>query len=346
MSSPTESLLHELEGLEGAFRAEIGPLAAEPEIRAAQARFLGKKGRAADLQKQLGKLPPEDRKRVGEGFNRFKTFVEQETERKLATLAELARKQDLERVVDVTLPGRPSPLGRLHILTQVRREMIAIFAEIGFEVATGPQIETDFHNFEALAMPADHPARDTQDTFYITDDIVLRTHTSPVQIRTMLAKQPPVKIIAPGVVYRRDDDPTHSPMFAQIEGLCVDEGIRMSDLKGVLMHFVSRFFGASLEIRFRASYFPFVEPGAEVDMECAFCRGKNPACRLCKGSGWIEIGGSGMVDPRVFAHVGYDSEKYTGFAFGMGMERMAMLRHSVNDIKLYYEGDLRFLRQF
>jgi phenylalanyl-tRNA synthetase alpha chain len=221
--------------------------------------------------------------------------------------------------------------------------MTAIFAELGFEVATGPQIETDFHNFEALAMPADHPARDMQDTFYVEGGLLLRTHTSPVQIRTMLGKKPPVKIIAPGVVYRRDDDATHSPMFSQIEGLCVDRKVSMADLKGVLLHFVRRFFGPGLEIRFRSSYFPFVEPGAEVDMQCAFCK---TGCRLCKGSRWIEIGGSGMVHPKVFEAVGYDPEQVTGFAFGMGPERMAMLRHRVPDIKLYYEGDVRFLRQF
>jgi phenylalanyl-tRNA synthetase alpha chain len=228
----------------------------------------------------------------------------------------------------------------------VRREMIQIFAELGFEVAEGPQIDTDFHNFEALAMPPDHPARDAQDTFYVEHGALLRTHTSTVQIRTMTAKKPPVRIVAPGVVYRRDDDATHSPMFMQIEGLVVDENVRFSDLKGTLLHFARRFFGKALDIRFRASYFPFVEPGAEVDVQCAFCLGKSPSCRVCKGSGYLEIGGSGMVDPRVFTNVGYDPEKYTGFAFGMGIERMAMLRHGINDIKHYYEGDVRFLRQF
>jgi phenylalanyl-tRNA synthetase alpha chain len=259
-----------------------------------------------------------------------------------------AREKDLERVVDVTLPGRALPAGHLHILTQVTRELSAIFAEIGFEVATGPQVETDFHNFEALAMPPEHPARDAQDTFYIAGKpgVVLRTHTSPVQIRTMLAHPPPVRIIAPGFTYRRDDDATHSPMFQQIEALVVDEGIRFSDLKGCILHFVHRFFGAGLSIRFRASYFPFVEPGAEVDMQCAFCGGKPGGCRLCKGTGWIELGGCGMVDPRVFAHVGYDSEKYTGFAWGFGIDRMAMLRHGVNDVHLFYDNDVRFLRQF
>ncbi len=341
-----EELLGELSQLEKAFQDEVAALATEPEIRVAQARYLGKKGRVSDLMKVMGRLPAEARPQVGEVANRVKQTIEGETAKRIGALGQLARAQDLQRAIDVTLPGRPAPHGHLHILTQVRREMIDIFAELGFSVAVGPQIETEFHNFEALAMPADHPARDAQDTFYVEGGLVLRTHTSPVQIRTMLAQKPPVRIIAPGVVYRRDDDATHSPMFMQIEGLVVDEGVRFSDLKGTLLHFIRRFFGKELGIRFRASYFPFVEPGAEVDMECSFCGGRDRACRLCKGTGFIEIGGSGMVDPRVFAHVGYDSEKYTGFAFGMGIERMTMLRHGVNDIKHYYEGDVRFLRQF
>jgi phenylalanyl-tRNA synthetase alpha chain len=336
-----DDLSRELLSLEEAFRKETSLLKSEPELRAAQAKA---KRSIGALMKGLGSLPVEQRKQAGEKFNRLKAFVEEETERRLKELAAYARKQDLDRLIDVTLPGRRVEVGHLHILTQVRREMIAIFAELGYEVATGPQVETDFNNFEALAIPADHPARDMQDTFYVSGDALLPTHTSPVQIRTMLARKPPVKIIAPGVVYRRDDDPTHSPMFQQIEGLYVDEGVRMSDLKGVLLHFVRRFFGPGLGIRFRASYFPFTEPSAEVDMSCAFCGGSG--CRLCKGSGFIEIGGSGMVDPRVFQQVGYDAERYTGFAFGMGIERMAMLRHGINDIKLYYDGDVRFLEQF
>ena len=221
---------------------------------------------------------------------------------------------------------------------------LTVFAELDFVLAEGPQIETDWHTFEALAIPKDHPARDMQDTFYVSEEIVLRTHTSPVQVRTMLTQPPPIRIIAPGHVYRRDDDPTHSPMFTQIEGLAVDEGISFADLKGTLLHFVKRFFKKDLGIRLRPSYFPFVEPGAEVDMQCSFCGGSG--CRICKQTGWVETGGAGMVDPDVFKNCGVDSERYTGFAFGMGLERMAMLRHGVNDIKFYYEGDLRFLEQF
>jgi phenylalanyl-tRNA synthetase alpha chain len=340
----TSELVAELEKLGAEFERVIAPLADEQSIRAAQAQFLGKKGRVSELMKELGRLPPADRPQVGAVVNRVKGAIESTVDAGLARLVNAARERDLARTIDVTLPARPHRAGHLHLLTQVRIEAEAIFAELGFAVAEGPQVETDWHTFEALAIPKDHPARDMQDTFYVSDEIVLRTHTSPVQIRTMQAQRPPIRIVAPGQVYRRDDDPTHSPMFTQIEGLAVDEGISFADLKGTLVHFVRRFFGKSLEIRFRPSYFPFVEPGAEVDMSCSFCEGRG--CRVCKQTGWVEIGGSGMVDPEVFAQVEIDSEKYTGFAFGMGLERMAMLRHGVNDIKFYYEGDLRFLEQF
>jgi phenylalanyl-tRNA synthetase alpha chain len=340
-----QDIIARLDELHREFDATIAPLSSEQEIRHAQAQFLGKKGAVSQLMRDMGKLEPTERKRVGEAFNKVKDAISAAVERKLGQLDQAAREADLARTVDVTLPGRAPRVGHVHLLSQVREQVVGIFGELGFEVAEGPQIETDFHNFEALAIPKDHPARDDQDTFYITDDIVLRTHTSPVQIRTMLGQDPPVKIVAPGVVYRRDDDATHSPMFTQLEGLLVDTHVRLSDLKGVLEHFVRRFFGRQdLVVRFRPSYFQFVEPGVEVDMQCSFCGGAG--CRLCKHSGWIEIGGAGMVDPEVFRHVQYDSERWTGFAFGMGLERMAMLRNNVGDIKFYYEGDLRFLRQF
>ncbi len=346
----TDLTIQQLDLFESEFSSVIAPLADEQAIRAAQAQFLGKKGKLADAMKVLGKLPPGDRPRVGAVANRIKATIENEVARRLGELVEVAAQADLLRSVDVTLPARPMPAGRLHLLSQVRLEMVQLFAEIGFVVAEGPQIETDWHNFEALALPKDHPARDMQDTFYISEEIVLRTHTSPVQVRTMLTQPPPIRIVAPGFVYRRDDDLTHSPMFTQIEGLAVDVGLSFADLKGTLLHFVKRFFQKDLAIRLRPSYFPFVEPGAEVDMQCSFCGGSGRAngagCRLCKGSGWVEIGGCGMVDPDVFAHVQIDAEQYTGFAFGMGIERMAMLRHDVNDIKFYYEGDVRFLEQF
>jgi phenylalanyl-tRNA synthetase alpha chain len=339
-----KDLISNLERLDGELATVLVPLTDEQSIRAAQASFLGKKGKLSEVMKELGRLPAGDRPAVGAAANKVKQAIEDRVAARLGELADAAGKLDLARMVDVTLPARPVGGGHLHVLTQVRLEAVQIFSELGFVVEDGPQIETDWNTFEALAIPKDHPARDMQDTFYLSDEIVLRTHTSPVQVRTMLTQTPPIRIIAPGHVYRRDDDPTHSPMFTQLEGLAVDVGLSFADLKGVLLHFVKRFFARDLAIRLRPSYFPFVEPGAEVDMQCTFCMGSG--CRVCKGTGWVEIGGSGMVDPEVFAHVKIDAEKYTGFAFGMGLERMAMLRHGVNDIKYYYEGDVRFLEQF
>ncbi len=342
--STTQDLIANLDQLGDELRAALAGLADEQSIRAAQAQFLGKKGKVSEAMKELGKLPPADRPLVGAAANKVKQTIEELVGQRLGELVAAASAADLARTVDVTLPPRPVGGGHLHLLTQVRQEAVQIFAELGFVVAEGPQIETDFNTFEALAIPKDHPARDMQDTFYLSEDIVLRTHTSPVQVRTMLTQAPPIRIVAPGLVYRRDDDPTHSPMFTQIEGLAVDVGLSFADLKGVLLHFVKRFFARDLGIRLRPSYFPFVEPGAEIDMQCSFCGGSG--CRLCKNTGWIEIGGSGMVDPEVFRLCHVDAEKYTGFAFGMGLERMAMLRHNVTDIKFYYEGDIRFLEQF
>lgn len=339
-------LISKLEALGEEAKGAIAPLAEEQAIRAAQATYLTK---LKAFGKEMAKVPPADKPAVGQAMNKTKATIEGLADARLTALVHAAEQADLARTVDVTLPARPVPHGHLHLLSQVRLEAIQIFSELGFVTADGPQIETDWHTFEALAIPKDHPAREMQDTFYITgEDILLRTHTSPVQIRTMQTQAPPIRIIAPGHVFRRDDDPTHSPMFTQLEGLAVDEGISFADLKGTLLHFVNRFFyrpgRRELAIRLRPSYFPFVEPGAEVDMQCTFCMGSG--CRICKGTGWVEIGGSGMVDPDVFANVKIDSEKYTGFAFGMGLERMAMLRHDVNDIKFYYEGDVRFLEQF
>ncbi|HEY2744329.1 MAG TPA: phenylalanine--tRNA ligase subunit alpha [Polyangia bacterium] len=300
----------------------------------------------AAQKRALASAQNNEKRAIGELTNRIAREAEAVFAGHLRGFAEAAAKHDLERTVDVTLPGRARPLGHLHPITLARREIEAIFAQIGFTVAVGPQVETDFHNFEALAMPKDHPARDMQDTFYVegAPDVVLRTHTSPVQIRTMLAQKPPVRVIIPGTVYRRDDDATHSPMFNQVEGLCVDEGVTFADLKGVLLHFARRFFGPEIGVRLRPSFFPFTEPSAEVDFTCVFCGGKG--CRTCKGTGWIEIGGSGMVDPEVFRHVGYDSEKYSGFAFGWGIDRMAMLKYGVDNITQFFDGDVRFARQF
>lgn len=351
MASPgAQQIIDELDRLAAALGVEIGPLETEQEIRAAQARYLGKKGQASEVMKALGRLPPEDRPAVGEAANRTKAAIEGLVARRLASLAEVALSVDLARVVDVTLPGRGTGLGTLHPLTLVRREVEEIFLGLGFAVRTGPWIETEWYNFDALNTPADHPARDMQDTFFVDGGRILRSHTSPVQVRTMLEGPPPIKIIAPGNVFRRDDDATHTPMFPQVEGLYVDRDVSFADLKGTLLHFVRRFFGAGLQIRLRPSFFPFTEPSAEVDAGCHMCGGTGRrgegTCRLCKGSGWIEIGGSGMVHPNVFRAVGYDPAKVSGFAFGMGLSRMAMLKYGVDDLRAFYENDIRFLSQF
>ena len=349
-SADTSKLIAELERLAAEFAGEIGKLATEEEIRLAQARYLGKKGKVSDLMKALGKLPPAERPAVGEAANRAKSGIERAVGERLSALAEASLSADLSRVVDVTLPPRGAALGTLHPLTLVRREIEEIFLGLGFAVRTGPWVESEWNNFDALNTPPDHPARDMQDTFFVEGGRILRSHTSPVQIRTMLAGPPPIRIVAPGNVFRRDDDATHTPMFPQMEGLYVDKDVSFADLKGTLLHFVHRFFGPNLGIRLRPSYFPFTEPSAEVDAACYLCSGNGQiegrACRLCKGSGWIEIGGSGMVHPNVFRAVGYDPEAVTGFAFGMGLSRMAMLKYEVDDLRSFYEHDARFLAQF
>ncbi len=324
--------------------SELGPAVTEAELRDLRARYLGRSGLLTAASRDMGKLPPEERPRLGAAVNEVKRRLEEafdEAERRRAA-AEHATRIAGERV-DVTLPGRRPPIGRLHPLTQTAERAIEILTGLGFMVAEGPDVETDYHNFEALNIPKGHPARDLQDTFYVTEDLVLRTHTSPVQIRTMKRIRPPLRVIAPGTVYRRDDDVTHSPMFYQVEGFMVDRGVTFGDLKGVLTAFVQEMFDRGTRLRFRPSYFPFVEPGAEVDIECFFCKGRG--CRVCK-SGWIEILGCGMIHPEVFRAVGYDPTVFTGFAFGVGIERITMLRCGVNDIRLFYENDQRFLEQF
>ena len=344
------ALIGDLDRLAGAFADEIGALATEQEIRLAQARYLGKKGRVSELMKALGRLPPEERPAVGEAANRAKASIEGAVATRLTALDEADLAADLARVVDVTLPARGAALGTLHPLTLVRREIEGIFLGLGFEVRTGPWVETEWNNFDALNTPPDHPARDMQDTFFVEGGRILRSHTSPVQIRTMLSEPPPIRIVAPGNVFRRDDDATHTPMFPQMEGLLVDKGVSFADLKGTLLYFVHRFFGPNLGVRLRPSYFPFTEPSAEVDAACYLCAGSGlsagRSCRLCKGSGWIEIGGAGMVHPNVFRAVGYDPQAVSGFAFGMGLSRMAMLKFEVDDLRSFYEHDVRFLAQF
>lgn len=328
-----------------AARKAIESAADEAGLQETRVRFLGKKGVLTAIMKGMGQLSPEERPVVGALANTVKDELETSFASRFEQLREAAIQAKLSsEKLDVTLPGRQIRLGAKHPVTLVSEQIVEIFASLGFGVVEGPEIEEDFYNFEALNIPKDHPARDMQDTFYITNDEVLRTHTSPVQIRTMLKQAPPVRVIAPGTVYRRDSDITHSPMFHQIEGFLVDRNISFGDLKGVLTVFLEKFFGRDTGVRFRPSFFPFTEPSAEVDIQCVMCGGEG--CRVCGRTGWIEILGCGMIDPEVFRAVNYDAEEYSGFAFGVGLERMAMLKYGVNDLRLFFENDLRFLSQF
>lgn len=325
--------------------AELNKADSEEYLQEIRVRYLGKKGLLTAIMKGLGGIPAEERPSVGQTANIVKDSIEEKLKTKLSVLREQNKSERLQKEkVDVTLPGRRRAMGTKHPCTLVTEEISEIFAGLGFQVAEGPEIEFDYYNFEALNIPKDHPARDMQDSFYISENMLLRTHTSPVQIRTMLKHSPPVRIIAPGTVYRCDSDATHSPMFHQIEGLLVDKGISFGDLKGILTIFVNQYFGNGTGVRLRPSFFPFTEPSAEVDIACVICKGKG--CRICKNTGWLEILGAGMVDPEVFRHVGYDPELYTGFAFGMGIERIAMLRYGIKDMRLLFDNDVRFLSQF
>jgi len=317
-------------------------VAAVEDIRV---RYLGKKGALTEQLKNLGKLSPEERPRAGAIVNQAKEALQEKLGARKQQLQTAARDNQLSReVVDVTLPGRGVRQGGPHPIMRTLERLETLFTRMGFAVADGPEIEDDYHNFEALNIPANHPSRAMHDTFYFDAHRLLRTHTSPVQIRYMEQHKPPLRIIAPGRVYRCDSDVTHTPMFHQIEGLMVDEGVSFADLKGVLGDFLMQFFEKSLKLRFRPSHFPFTEPSAEVDIGCVICGAKG--CRVCKNTGWLEVLGCGMVHPEVFRHVGIDSERWSGFAFGLGVERLAMLRYGVNDIRLFYENDLRFLQQF
>ncbi|HDM09310.1 MAG: phenylalanine--tRNA ligase subunit alpha [Deltaproteobacteria bacterium] len=304
--------------------------------------YLGKKGLVTALMRNLGKLPPEERPEVGREANLLKKKLTEKFEALKNRIEEQG--QRAFRGIDVTLPGRKPELGHLHPITQTINDVCDIFQRMGFRVVKGPNVELDYYNFEALNIPKDHPARDMQDTFYISDTLLLRTHTSPIQIRVMEAQKPPVSIIAPGKVYRRDSDVSHTPMFHQVEGLLVDKGVSFADLKGTLISFVHQMFGKETGVRFRPSFFPFTEPSAEVDIQCVLCGGAG--CRTCGQTGWLEILGSGMVDPAVYGFVDYDPEVYTGFAFGMGIERIAMLRYGIDDIQMFFKNEMRFLRQF
>lgn len=307
--------------------------------------FLGKKGHLTALLKSLGQLSAEERPEAGAKINAAKEQISDALSAKKAALEEAQIAQQLSaQSVDITQPGRQAEIGGLHPVSRTLERIVAIFAGAGYAVEEGPEIEDDFHNFEALNIPAHHPARAMHDTFYVDERHVLRTHTSPVQIRTMENSEPPIRIVCPGRVYRCDSDLTHTPMFHQVEGLVVDKNVSFADLKGTVDQFLKAFFEADVPVRFRPSYFPFTEPSAEVDIQCTQCAGKG--CRVCKNTGWLEVMGCGMVHPNVFRSSGVDPEIYSGFAFGMGVERLAMLRYGINDLRLFFENDLNFLKQF
>ena len=331
------------------FDSRIGSTSAPEPLKQLRIDFLGKKGCVQALMKKLREAAPEEKRELGKLINDFKKYVETQLEEKDGWLdsgrkLDSGRRLDTFSNFDTTLPGRREICGTLHPITQVMEEIKSIFLGLGFQVEEGPEIETDYYNFEALNIPKDHPARDMQDTFYVEGEAVLRTHTSPVQIHVMEDREPPLRIIAPGKVYRCDSDVSHTPMFHQIEGLMVDENVSFSHLKGIMNIFLQEVFGKNTKVRFRPSFFPFTCPSAEVDIQCVICSGKG--CRVCSQTGWVEILGAGMVDPAVFKFVNYAAEKWTGFAFGLGIERISMLKYGINDIRLFFENDLRFLKQF
>jgi len=340
------SLSASLERLEREFESALGGAGTDAgAIEALRLRFLGRKGELTALLNLLGELPAGERPAAGRAVNQVKARMHSRLDgAERAADAEARRRELQEHRVDVTLPPRLAWAGSLHPVTLARRELEQIFGEMGFDRETGPEIEDDFHNFQALNMPPEHPSRDAQDTFYLEGGLLLRTHTSPVQIRTLERRPPPFKIVCPGRVYRRDLDATHLPMFHQLEALVVGSRISMADLKGTLGAVWQRFFGGSVRMRLRPGYFPFVEPGAEYDISCEACSGSD--CRICKGSGWVELGGAGMVHPAVFEAVGLDPETCSGFAFGLGIDRIAMMKYGIGDLRLLVENDVRFLRQF
>ncbi|MHB8811313.1 MAG: phenylalanine--tRNA ligase subunit alpha [Desulfobulbaceae bacterium] len=332
----------ELKRLEQEAVSALAALSGVDELEPFRVKFLGRKGLLASVMRQLGQAPPEDRPRLGQLANDVKQRVEQLFEEKKAAFTSAGAVA--QPSTDLSLPGRCMPFGKLHPVTQVMEEICAIFEGMGFAVAEGPDVELDHYNFAALNIPEHHPARAMHDTFYVSDSILLRTHTSPMQARIMETQEPPLRYIAPGKVYRCDSDITHTPMFHQVEGFLVDRRVSFADLKGVLTSFTQRMFKNDLALRFRPSFFPFTEPSAEVDIACVICCGKG--CRVCKRTGWLEILGAGLIDPEVLKMVGYDPDTYSGFAFGLGVERIAMLKYGIDDIRLFYENDLRFLSQF
>ncbi len=343
-------LVEKLESLVQEMQNRLDQAYSFEDLESLRIEFLGRKGLLAQAMSRLSGLSAEDKPRVGQKANEVKNSLQELWEAKKNELQSAEQKRAWEEF-DPTLPGREPDVGSLHPITHVIRDICSVFTSMGYAVVSGPEVENDFYNFEALNLPPDHPARDMQDTLYIDDNVLLRTHTSPLQIRTMLRTDPPVAAIAPGKVYRRDSDLTHTPMFNQIEGFLVDHHVTMADLRGTLTAFLHRVFGAQTQVRFRPSFFPFTEPSAEVDISCVMCGGtgydgEGAPCRVCKETGWVEILGCGMIDPAVFQKVGYAEEKYSGFAFGLGVERVAMLKYGIGDLRMFFENDLRFLCQF
>ncbi len=342
-------LLSALDSLVPELKGGLDKASSLTDLEALRVDFLGRKGRVAQIMAKLPSLEPAERPAVGQKANEIKATLNNLFDLSKESLDAKSEALALSRF-DATLPGRAPWHGSLHPTTLVMEEICTIFKKLGYDIMHGPEVETDYHNFEALNLPPEHPARDMQDTLYVADKVVMRTHTSPVQVRTMLSKRPPLAIVAPGKVYRRDSDITHTPMFHQVEGLLVDKNVSMAELRGTLTAFMRGVFGPKTNVRFRPSFFPFTEPSAEADISCCICGGAGhigaDVCRVCKGTGWVEILGCGMVDPAVFEAVGYDPEEYTGFAFGLGVERVAMLKYGIGDLRMFFENDVRFLSQF
>lgn len=336
-----------IEELKNAALSAVGEAGSTAALEEVRVRYLGRSAELTEIKKSIGRLAPEARREVGRSSNLATREVEGALEARIGELAAAEREARLlDESVDVTLPGTPYPRGNLHPSQRIIDEVVDFFVGLGYRVAEGPEAETDYYNFTALGIPPGHPARTMQDTFFLDEGLVLRTHTSPVQVRTMLSQEPPVYVVCPGRTYRRDSDPTHTPMFHQIEGLAVDRGLTLGHLKGTLAAMARHVFGGDVKVRLRPSYFQFTEPSVELDVSCFRCGGSDPNCKVCKGAGWLEMLGAGMVDPGVLQEAGVDPEEYTGFAFGMGPDRMAMAKYGIPDLRLFFEGDLRFLRQF
>jgi phenylalanyl-tRNA synthetase alpha chain len=345
--SPLMMAVERIEELREEALSAVVSAGSTSDLESVRVKYLGRSAGLTEIKKSIRDLPSEERRDVGGAANRATKEIEVALESRLEKVAAAEREERLSsEAVDVTLPGVPYLKGSLHPSMRVIDEVVDFFVGLGYRVAEGPEVETDYYNFTALNIPPGHPARGMQDTFFLDDGLVLRTHTSPVQIRTMLSQEPPVYIVCPGRTYRRDSDPTHTPMFNQIEGLAVDKGLTLGHLKGTLAAMARHVFGEDVKVRLRPSYFQFVEPGVELDVSCFLCGGRDTSCKVCKGAGWIEMLGAGMVDPAVLSEVDYDPEEYTGFAFGMGPDRMAMVKYDIPDLRLFFEGDLRFLQQF